>query len=362
MDNGNITKSEYIILIPAYEPDEKLVKFAEELREAGFDALIVDDGSGEKCAPVFESCEKIGYHIVHHDVNRGKGAALKTGMKYIAENYTDVSWVITADSDGQHTLDSLEKVAEACAENPEALIIGGRFSDSKDIPFKSKLGNGFTRVMFKIATGLSIRDTQTGLRGMPFSSLPDMLKVKGDRYEYEMNMLLSLKEWGMDYKEIPIETIYIENNAGTHFHPIKDSFRVLKQIFKFISSSMISFIVDYLLYALFLYALSPLIFGEPLPSVAVPISYFGARVISGIVNYLLNSRFVFKSSGPKQAVGYFILWFIILGLGMLGSYLIKDVLGWPGIVCKICIDVPLFALSYFAQREIIFRKKKGTQK
>ncbi|MBO4325810.1 MAG: bifunctional glycosyltransferase family 2/GtrA family protein [Clostridia bacterium] len=349
---------DFIILIPAYEPDDKLTAFAKELKEEGLEALIVDDGSGDKCAAYFEECEKIGFKVVHHEVNKGKGAALRTGMRAIAETYPDAKWIITADSDGQHTLASLKKVANACRENPEALVIGGRFQDEDKIPFKSKLGNGFTRLIFKLATGLSIRDTQTGLRGFPMSSVPDMLKVKGDRYEYEMNMLLSIKGWGMGYVEVPIETVYIDNNSGTHFHPVRDSLRVLSQIFKFISASVISFLVDYLLYMLFLYAICPLIWGSPIPSYAVPASYFAARVISGIVNYFLNSRMVFKSSGPRQAAGYAVLWLVILGLGMLGSYLIKDLLGWPGIICKLLVDMPLFLLSYFVQREVIFRKKK----
>lgn len=350
---------EFVILIPAYEPDEKLPAFAKELKDAGLEALIVDDGSGEKCARVFEECEALGYSVVRHEVNRGKGAALRTGMQAIAERFKDVSWIITADSDGQHTLESLQKVAAACRENPEALVLGGRFQDEDNIPFKSKLGNSFTRLMFKIATGLSIHDTQTGLRGFPATAVPDMLKVKGDRYEYEMNMLLSLKSWGMPYVEVPIETVYIDNNAGTHFHPIRDSVRVLSQILKFISSSVISFLVDYLLYMLFLYAICPLIWHRPLPSFAVPVSYMAARIISGIVNYLLNSRIVFKSSGPRQVIGYAILWVVILGLGMLGSYLIRDLLGWPGLVCKLLVDLPLFLLSYFVQREVVFKKKKA---
>ena len=350
---------DFVILIPAYQPDDKLTAFARELKDAGLEALIVDDGSDpEKCGAHFAACEELGYTVVHHEQNRGKGAALRTGLAAIAERFPDTRWVITADSDGQHTLESLKKVADACRENPEALVIGGRFRDKESIPFRSRLGNSFTRGIFKLATGLSIHDTQTGLRGIPAYSIPDMLELKGDRYEYEMNMLLALKGWGMPFVEVPIETIYIDNNAGSHFHPVRDSLRVLSQIFKFISASLISFLVDYLLYALFLYALCPLIWGKPLPSLAVPVSYFAARVLSGVVNYILNSRFVFKSAGVRQAVGYAILWLIILGLGMLGSYLIRDLLRWPGIVCKLCVDLPLFLLSYFVQRELIFKKKR----
>ncbi len=353
---------DFIILIPAYEPDEKLTAFAAGLKESGLEALIVDDGSSEKCRPVFESCEALGYKVVRHEKNMGKGAALRTGMKAIAEAYPDLRWIITADSDGQHTLESLKKVAAACVENPEALVIGGRFRDSYSIPLRSRIGNSFTRGVFKLATGMSIHDTQTGLRGIPASSVPDMLQLKGDRYEYEMNMLLALKGWGMKCVEVPIETVYIDKNASSHFHPIKDSLRILKQIFKFISASVISFIVDYLLYALMLYVLCPLIWGTELPSFAVPVSYFGARVVSGVVNYFLNSRMVFRSAGARQAFGYAVLWVVVLGLGMLGSFLIKDLLGWHGIVCKILVDLPLFLLSYFTQRELIFKKRRTSPK
>ena len=358
----------YIVLIPAYKPDEKLVDFAKALKAENIDALIVDDGSGEECARYFEECEALGYKVVHHPVNRGKGAALRTGFSELKDNHGDAECIITADSDGQHDIDAIRTVAEACEKAPDALVLGGRFRDDEDIPAKSRFGNTFTRAVFKLATGLSVHDTQTGLRGVPVSAIPNMLETKGDRYEYEMNMLLNLKTWNMPFVEVPIKTIYFDNNSGSHFHPIRDSFLIMRQILKFISASLISFVVDWLLYILFLHVIFRLIFGKgagELPSWTVPLSYFGARIISGVVNYLLNSRFVFKSAGKRQFIGYFVLWAVILGLGMLGSFLIKDLLGWPGIVCKLLVDLPLFLLSYFVQREVIFKnrgKASGTGK
>ena len=133
----------------------------------------------------------------------------------------------------------------------------------------------------------------------------------------------------------------------------------MMQRFAFRVHTLLQKMRHYLLYMLFLYAICPLIWHSPLPSFAVPLSYMASRVISGVVNYLLNSRMVFKSSGVRQAVGYAILWLVVLGLGMLGSYLIRDILRWPGLVCKICVDMPLFILSYFVQREIIFKKKRA---
>lgn len=347
----------YTILIPAYNPDDKFTAFVDVLKEAGESVLVVDDGSKEECQPLFAYAEEQGLKVVHHDGNKGKGQALRTGFKAIQDDEVlgKCDYVITADCDGQHTLESIHKVAAAAEENPGAMIIGGRFQDEEDVPLRSRIGNGLTRLVFKLATGLSIHDTQTGLRAVPASLLDQMAVLKGDRYEYEMNMLLYLKEWSVPYKEIPIATIYYDNNAGSHYNTFRDSWLIFKQIFKFISSSVISFVVDYVLYLIFAAVITKCFPG--VKDICVPIAYATARVISGIVNYLLNSRFVFKAKGKRTFVGYFILWFIILCLGAGGSYLIRDLLGLSKFLCKLLVDIPLFLLSYFVQREIIFKKK-----
>ena len=345
----------YAVLIPAYKPDEKFVDFVTLLRKQNIPVVVVDDGSGEACSDFFVSAEKVGCVVVHHEVNGGKGKALRTGFEEVIRlnsKGAGYNYVVTADCDGQHDIKAITAVVEAAeesllSEKGPAFIIGGRFRDEGEkIPFKSKLGNGFTRLVFKIATGLSIHDTQTGLRAIPETLFGEMLKIKGDRYEYEMNMLLQIKTWHVQYKEVPIKTIYYDNNAGTHFHPLRDSFLIISQILKFALSSMVSFLFDYVLFAILTIG-----FGWK-----YAIAYASARVLSGILNYILNAKVVFGKSSPKSFVKYMCVWALILVLGSFGGQVINGYLHLPKILCKLVVDLPLFCLSYWLQKRFVFKR------
>ena len=337
-----------IILIPAYKPDEKFISFTRELLAAGCNVVSVDDGSGEDCRPFFVKAQTMGVHVVTHQENRGKGAALRTGFLYIKEHFPDADGVITADCDGQHTVKDILRVARFMKRYPDRLILGGRFSEDRKIPLRSAFGNHFTRIVYRMATGLSIRDTQTGLRGIPAKYLPKMMAVKGDRYEYEMNVLLKLKEWEIPFVEIPITTIYLDNNSASHYNPLRDSWRILTQILKFCASSMFCFAIDYMLFLLF----------DRLFSGSSGAAYICARVISGGMNYFFNSRFVFKKATSPTLLKYFVVALAIAGLGSGGTWLFKELFKIPSVLCKFLIDLPLFAVSYVAQREFVFRKRR----
>lgn len=348
-------KVKYVVVIPAYKPDEKFVNFVSLLTEKNIPVVAVDDGSGEACNKFFEAAEEKGCVVVHHEVNRGKGQALRTGFEEVIRlnsKGAGYNYVVTADCDGQHDINAITAVVEAAEESMSdekgpAFVIGGRFrDDGEKVPLKSKLGNGFTRLVFKIATGLSIHDTQTGLRAVPESLFEEMLKVKGDRYEYEMNMLLQIKTWRVQYKEVGIKTIYYDNNAGSHFHPFRDSFLVISQILKFALSSMLSFVLDYLLFVVF----STVLGWE------YAVAYAIARVISGLFNYAFNAKVVFGKSSGKSFLKYLCVWTLILALGSLGGQLINGYLGMPKIVCKLIVDLPLFCLSYILQKRFVFKR------
>ena len=345
----------YAVLIPAYKPDEKFVDFVTLLTTRNIPVVAVDDGSGEACAKFFNAAEELGCVVVHHEVNKGKGQALRTGFEEVIRlnsKGAGYNYVITADCDGQHDLQAITTVVEAAeaslsSEKGPAFVIGGRFrDDGEKIPFKSKLGNGFTRFVFKVATGLSIHDTQTGLRAIPECLFEEMLKVKGDRYEYEMNMLLQIKTWHVQYKEVEIKTIYFDNNAGSHFHPFRDSFLVISQILKFALSSMLSFLFDYVLFAVFTMVLGW----------KYSLAYACARALSGVFNYTLNAKVVFGKSSAKSFVKYMCLWAVILVLGSWGGQFINGYLNLPKIVCKLIVDLPLFCLSYFLQKKFVFKR------
>lgn len=223
-------KEKNIILIPAYEPNNKLIHLVEELSKEDLDIIIVDDGSGSNYKEIFNSCKKYS-KIISYENNEGKGHALKTGLKYIKENYKKSYIIATMDSDGQHTIKDAKKLIKECSKNKDALYLGKRIR-SKKTPLRSRIGNGITRFVYKITTGLDIYDTQTGLRAFSDNLIDYMLEIEGDRFEYEMNVLLKCAKDKIKMKEIQIETIYIDNNSNSHFNGIKDSYKIYKDIIK----------------------------------------------------------------------------------------------------------------------------------
>ena len=132
-----------IILIPSLEPDDRLPAYVGRLLERGFARiLIVDDGSGEKYQPIFSSIAAMpGCTVLHHEVNRGKGAALKTGYAWIEKHCPDATGVITADADGQHAVEDCWRLAEALTEGKRALYLGSRDFNLPHVPPKSRFGN-----------------------------------------------------------------------------------------------------------------------------------------------------------------------------------------------------------------------------
>ena len=236
-----------VVLIPAYKPDERLVQLTRELKEEKLDVLLVDDGGQQAFAHIFDECRALGAEVAVHAVNQGKGRALKTGLNAALNLWPDLSGVVTADADGQHTLRDILRLIEAMREHPNALVLGSR-EFTGDVPFKSRWGNRITRFVYALASGVHVSDTQTGLRGLPACAIPAMITIDGERYEYEMNVLLKLRDMKLGVFEVPIETIYIDDNSGSHFNPVRDAIRIYAVIFKYLFSSVTSFAVDYLLY------------------------------------------------------------------------------------------------------------------
>ena len=332
------------VLIPAYKPDRRLNQLVDDLLEAGFPHIVVvDDGGGAAYAPIFADLAGKAT-VLTHPVNRGKGAALKTGLREIAK--TPGVSVVTADADGQHTPADIAKIAEALIASPETLILGSR--DKKAMPLRSKAGNTLTCGVFGLLTGLWLGDTQTGLRGLPAGALQRFAALEGDRYEYEINMLICASEQRIPVKEVEIETIYIDNNASSHFNALKDGLKIYRLMFrqagKFMLASLISALLDVLLWSLAHYALG---WGRVAAQV-------GARVISAVVNYLLNSRMVFGKKPTNQSFArYALLALFILGCSCLG-HMVFEWLHVPGLLSKIIVDGLLYLLSYRIQRAKVF--------
>ncbi len=336
-----------VVLIPAYKPDERLIDLTRELIvDNGLDVLLVDDGGQETFRHIFDACRELGAEVAVHAVNMGKGRALKTGINAAMLKWPDMAGIVTADADGQHTPKDILRLIDALHEHPDKLVLGSR-AFTGNVPFKSRWGNRITRFVYALASGVKVGDTQTGLRALPASSLPAMARIEGERYEYEMNVLLKLRDMGLGVFEVPIETIYIDDNAGSHFNPVRDAFKIYMVIFKYLFSSIASFVIDYALYWLCLgtFGLSALV------------SYALARLVSSQVNYHLNKHTVFGGRGGRSSmVKYYALCVV---QGLIGAGLVQvlpGVIPLSAAIIKIPVDLVLFMLSYFIQRDFVFNK------
>jgi len=281
------------IVIPAYEPDIRLIQVVQDitLKLPKARIIVVNDGSGPRYDDFYDETALFGATVLKHPINKGKGAALKTAFAHIQEEVVS-----------QHLIQDIVRVAKATEENPSHLILGARAFVGK-VPARSRFGNKVTASLFRIVTGQKVTDTQTGLRGMSTDLIPWLLSLDGNRFEYEFNMLLEAKKSGYHISEVPIETVYLEENKSSHFRPIRDSIRIYSPFLKFSGTAVLASFIDAT--ALFvLFALTK----NLLLSVVL------ARVISASSQCLLNANVVFNptSSLFRSSVRYFMLVLVLL--------------------------------------------------
>lgn len=351
-----------IVVIPAYEPDEKLKAVVEQLRaETDYSIIVVDDGSSAACSALFSELEPLAT-VIHHDVNHGKGRAMKTAFEYVKNSglFGEDEGIITVDADGQHLLADIIAVSREWEQHKNALVLGGR-RFTGNVPLRSRLGNGITRFVFAITTGVRVYDTQTGLRAFSAALTETMLDIGGERYEYEINQLLYCTKHHIDIVEVPIETVYLNENKSSHFNTVKDSWRIYKTIFKFMGASFVSWVVDYVLLLLFNLLFTalfkngaPVLFGKPLdpklPSIVL------ARTASSTVNYFLNKKVVFKSANKLSYLLYVITVVVLLA----ANYLIIKLLTDAGLrlwLAQLIAQVIIYPFNFVIQRKIVFREQ-----
>ncbi len=346
------TTTKRIALIPAYMPSGKLTELVRGLSRRGFSVVVVDDGSGSGFGTIFEDCTYDSVVLAHRE-NKGKGAALKTGLRFIQRTFDAPYTVVTLDADGQHSIEDALKVSAMAERCLSALVLGCRsFSgENVKVPKKSMFGNKITRTVFRAASGLDVSDTQTGLRAFSDRHISRMTEISGDRYEYEMNVLMEYARQGLQIREVPIETIYIDNNSSSHFRPVGDSARIYKEILKFSASSLLSFGLDYLLFCLF-----------SLLTGSVVLSNISARVISASANFEMNRRLVFNSrkNVTRSAAQYFALALFILVCNTLMLKLLVTFTPLGQYAAKIITEMAMFAVSWTVQKTVIFKSKEGS--
>lgn len=341
-----------VIVIPAYEPDQKLVRLTRGLVEKGYCVVVTDDGSGEEYRAVFEQIWENAI-VLAHEKNMGKGKAIRTALQYIRQNIPEAETVAVADADGQHDIVDVEHVLAVASRNRDSLVLGAR-SFGAGIPRASHVGNLITRNVFQLLSGIKVSDTQTGLRAFSRKLAELFLSVPGERYEYEMNVLFFCARKGIPILEIPVKTIYHDKeNSCSHFHKLRDSLRIYHQIVKFALSGGGSFVLDYILFGLLCFLFGDYRFGVMASNVA-------ARICSAVFNYQMNVRFVFhkQDSGRKTSLSYFLLALVILLCNNLVLALYMKLPMTGPMTAKIFAELTLFAFSFAVQNFWIFRRRR----
>ncbi|MBR1930184.1 MAG: bifunctional glycosyltransferase family 2/GtrA family protein [Lachnospiraceae bacterium] len=349
------------ILIPTLNPTKDLVEYIETLIREGFDEiLVVDDGSDVECQPLFEQIARLREcTLLRHAINLGKGRALKTGMNYYMNHSRTHCGLITVDSDGQHLVKNViemdEKLKEAGEEGGMGVILGYRDFEQENVPPKSRFGNKCTSAVFRLFYGTKIRDTQTGLRAFTNETMKYFLGLEGERFEYETNMLIAIRRYQIPLYELPIDTVYLNNNSGTHFRPVQDSWRIyallMKEFMKFGMVSILSFLIDITLFWLLSYILR----GQEMV-LQVVVSTVGARICSSLFNCMMNMKVVFESRENLRMI--LIKYYALVAVQMLCSallvYLGTMALPIHRVVIKVCVDSLLFLASYYIQKNYVY--------
>jgi len=217
-----------IVIISSYRPDYQLNHLFKGLKEAGFENIIVaDDGSGEKYSDIYRDLENAGAIVIRHNKNEGKGASIKDSLTYVIKNFPDTPGVVLADGDGQHTPEDILKTSEKLSESNKHIVLGIRNFKNKKIPFSHRRRILFSSFVYRINTGKSLTDCQTGLRGIPHNLIPFAAAVSGTRFEYEANLLKEASEKNIPISEVEISLVFPKGNK-VYYRPVQDSARLLK--------------------------------------------------------------------------------------------------------------------------------------
>ena len=362
----NDCRQKMAVVLPSLDPDYKFSVVVKGLVEGGFEKIvIVDDGSRTEKQSFFAEAEKLPQcRVIHHDVNKGKGRALKTAFEYIISNLPDVEGAITIDGDGQHLLNDIIQCGNVMLENRNKVVLGCRDFDLPNVPPRSVAGNKFTSQMFRILFGIRLGDTQTGLRAIPMQFLRQFCDISGERFEYETNMLLQMKRSGIEFIQQPIETVYDEEDYSSHYNAVKDSWRVGKVMLRFlftgsgakyVISSVLAFLIDYIIYYFLFPALGP---------AKEWISHLISTFTSSFLNYNMNKYYVFEKKGsyfkdmleyycvciPRTAVSVLAAFFLISKLSVASPIL--------AVAVRLLIDGTLFVVCYYIQKKWVFKSEK----
>jgi len=344
-----MNQSSCIVVIPAYNPpDGSLSTLIDDLKVRNVENIIVVNDGSIGNVELFERLEKDPICVVlHHAVNLGKGRALKTAFNHALKYFPKATHVVTADADGQHRPDDIANVIQSTPKNPTDFYIGVR-SFGSEVPLRSRFGNILTRHIFRFLIGLKLSDTQSGLRAIPLKGIPDLLREKGEAYEFELAMLILMKRKKIAVHEVPIGTVYLNKNESSKFNPFIDSMKIYFVFLRFILSSLFITIVDFAVFMTAFY-FTDSILG----------SLITARIVASVINFFINLKFVFKRS--QNILASAIKYYLLVGFVATLSYLLITLLSANGIgvaPAKIIAETILFFVSFPLQRDFVFNNLK----
>ena len=350
MENS-INKQTYI-LIPSYEPEKELIPLVDSLFDLGFDIILVNDGSKEQYDEIFDKVkDKVIY--LEQKPNKGKGAALRMGFSYANINNKDHKFVITVDGDGQHAVEDIVKMNELLHENKATTVFGVRTFD-KNTPKRSRNGNFMSRLCRTQITKDFMQDDQCGLRGFPINMMNELLTIRGDHYEFEMNVICLFQLKRYKYIEMPVQTIYLDNNSNSHFSPGLDTYRIQTIIWQYDLVPLIGFIFGCLGYRLLFH-----FFGLYLQFPMYELPLFAMAQWFGYLTYfgLMMLFFPTKKIGRRSFIEG--LFFAVKGTFALGIFaLLVYVCKWWSPICYFISTFVVCFINYFLAL-IIFKCKKS---
>jgi len=352
------------VIIPSYNPGDELMLVLNNLIASGFeDIVVVNDGSNPAHDSAFRYAQSLpGCTVISHEFNMGKGMALKSGFSYFLKNRPEGLGVITVDGDNQHHIEDICAVEKKFRGNPDAVIMGARDFSSANVPSLSRLGNTLTRYAIRFISGMKLSDTQCGLRAIPAKYLPDFLQLKGERFEFETQMLFEIKGREIQLLEVPIRAIYFGDMLSFHYRPIKDTLLLGGLVFRFLAVSIISTLVDLGAFTL----LNMLLMGSLEKSTRLLLATVLGRLVSSMVNFLLNRRAVFRNAeGGQSTLARFYAWAVVqmfLSYSLVFSFTeLLRIHGGGESGAKLVIDFVLFFASFLIQRTWAFQQKKPSQ-
>lgn len=335
------------VLIPALKPARSLLEVMDVLgaSDAVESLIIVNDGSPAEFDAIFlEAASRPKTVVLRHAVNLGKGAALRTGMNHFLCNASPGSVLVSADADGQHLPADILAVGAQAEKNNRELVMGAR-AFSGEVPLRSRFGNDLTRWIFRALIGIKVTDTQTGLRAIPRALMPVLLRLKTKGYEFELEMLICAARARIPITAVPIQTVYLDGNQSSHFNPLLDSMRIYFIFARFLSSSFISSVLDYIVFAIVLSTTQSLLW-----------SIASARIVSGTMNFMVNKNLVFQSRSEwwRLLVKYAAMEIVLGTVSLLFIRALWHRGGWSPYIAKPLVEIVLFIGSYAVQRNLIF--------